>query len=275
HVHSPSPCWLADIRILVADDNAINRRLMENLLGNYGATIICVEDGKQAVEALQIQKVDIALIDIHMPVLNGFEATIQIRQLPQGKDLPLIAMTADAMSRNCVEIEHSGFDGYLVKPFEESDLLAAIDHFLHQDGIGKRIHPHRRKEHSTDASELPIYNKPQAMRITGNSASIAMTMLNQFIDTLPSSIKDISNLADRKDWKSLWQCIHKLQGAAAVCAVPAFSAALNRLQVAVQNENVIATETELKLVTSEMQRLINYHAEQEYQPDSQIDGVQG
>ncbi|WP_456413001.1 ATP-binding protein [Thiolapillus sp.] len=253
--------WLAGTRVLVADDNAINRKLMESLLHNHAATVICAEDGRQAVEAVKAGEIDIALIDIHMPILNGFGAAEQIRQLPHGENLPLVAMTADAMGRNRTEIKHSGFSAHLIKPIEEEELLSTIAGFLHKEFSGAFVHPHGQQSTHRSRQELPVYDRHQAMRITGNSPNIAATMLNQLMDILPSSMDEISRLVGEKDWQALWQSIHKLQGAVAVCAVPAFSAALNRLQLAVQNENADATESELKEARSEMQRLIHYHAE--------------
>jgi two-component system sensor histidine kinase BarA len=261
---SPRPAgWLANTRILVADDNAINRQLMESLFGNYGASILSLEDGKQAVETISKEHVDIALIDIHMPRLSGFEAVEQIRQLPQGQKLPLIAMTADAMGRNRTEIKHSGFDAFLIKPIEEEELLSVIAAFLHKEFPGVRTSEKADLKNEADTHELPVYDRSQAMRITGNSPSIAATMLDQLMDILSPSLEEISSLVDSKDWKALWQNVHKLQGAVSICAVPAFSAALNRLQVAVQNKNAKATENELEETALEMQRLLRYHADAE------------
>ncbi len=261
---SPRPAgWLADTRILVADDNAINRQLMESLFGNYGATILSVEDGRQAVETINTAHVDIALIDIHMPRLSGFEAVEQIRRLPQGQKLPLVAMTADAMGRNRTEIKHSGFDAFLIKPIEEEELLSVIAAFLHKQAPGTPAFEKADMKHEADLHELPVYDHSQAMRITGNSPSIAATMLDQLMDILSPSMEEIARLVASKNWKALWQSVHKLQGAVSICAVPAFSAALNRLQVAVQNKNAKATENELEETILEMQRLLRYHADAE------------
>lgn len=263
--HSPAyPAdWLADIRILVADDNDINRKLMRNLLGNYAATVICVENGTQAVAAAKDTPIDIALIDIHMPRLNGLEAAAQIRATPEGKNLPLVAMTADAMERNRTEIQHSGFDTFLIKPIEEQELLSTIAKFVfEEDATLPKIKPQSPQTH-LDNSQLPVYDRPQAMRITGNSHRIATTMLNQLIGSLALSMEEISTLVEKQNWKALWQSIHKLQGAATICAVPAFSASLNRLQAAVHKKNAQATAHELNKAKLEMERLIRYHSELE------------
>jgi two-component system sensor histidine kinase BarA len=252
--------WLKGIHVLVADDNAINRKLLNSLLQKYGAEIICVENGKQAVESIETQKIDIAFVDIHMPVLNGFEAVKEIRLLSGGSELPLVAMTADAMEKNRTEIENSGFNDLLIKPLEEKELLSRIVDLL---GIKTSEKPTiKHKDHNTPRKKqgAPVYDRSQAMRISGNSRNIADTMLTQLIRTLPESLDKIVNLASEASWQELWQSTHQLQGAASVCAVPALSLSLKRLQIAVQNENITATKHELTEVQSEIQRLFQYYA---------------
>ncbi|WP_456404307.1 response regulator [Thiolapillus sp.] len=269
----PSPSredWLANTHVLVADDNAINRLLMEKLLQKYGATIISAEDGKQAVDAIKNNQIDIALIDIHMPAMNGFEAAEKIRHMPEGESLPLIAMTADAMGRNRTEIKHSGFDTYLIKPFEENELLSLLKGLLEAGSAEGPISRGSNRLPHAEESELAVYDRSQAMRITGNSASIAATMLDQLMEALPSNMQEIARLVEEKDWKALWQSVHKMQGIVAVCAVPAFSAALNRLQLAVQNKNGAATDSELQEVHREMERLVRFHTESAGQRSPEI-----
>ena len=185
----------------------------------------------------------------------------QIRQIPEAKTLPLIAMTADAMGRNRAEIENSGFDTFLIKPIEEEDLLSVIAKFLFKEDGGPEGFKSSAQKAFLSRHQLPVYDRPQAMRITGNSPRIATTMLNQLVESLEDSMEEIARLVEEKDWKALWQNIHKLPGAAAICAVPALSESLNRLHVAVQNKNAEITAQELKETNSEMQRLIQYHAE--------------
>lgn len=253
--------WLAGIHVLVADDNAINRKLLRNLLQKYAAEIICAENGKQAVEVIKAQEVDIAFIDIHMPVLNGFEAIKEIRWLPHGQQLPLIAMTADAMEKNRAEIEGSGFDALLIKPLEEKELLSTAFKLL---GITppETEKPESKPDSHTDSTRrgMPIYDHAQALRISGNSHSIAHAMLTQMIKTLPKSLETIAKLTAETNWQELWQSVHQLQGTASVCAVPAFSSSLKDLQVAVQNKNITAAKYKLADVQSEMQRLLQYYA---------------
>ncbi len=255
--------WLKDISILIADDNDINRKLLENLLNNYAANVISVENGRQAVEIVETTKIDIALIDIHMPVQNGFEAVKIIRQLPQGQALPLIAMTADAMEKNRTEIQLSGFNEYLIKPMEEKELLAIIAELLHIPPPQGVKFQRAEKKRSSQKHSTTVYDLSQALRITGGCEDIADAMLKQLTEALPKSVGDIENLVAKEDWKALWQSVHQLQGTASVCAVPAFSSSLNRLQIAVQNENTTSTTDELAEVKSEMQRLIHYYQSRE------------
>ena len=105
------------VRILVADDNAANRMVAESLLGAMGIAADLVADGAQALEALRRSDFDLVLMDIHMPVIDGIAATQAIRRGEAGcPDIPVIALTADAMSGDRERFMAEGFDEHLAKP---------------------------------------------------------------------------------------------------------------------------------------------------------------
>jgi len=114
------------LRILVADDNAINRSVIEALLSPTGATIVMASDGAEAVQAIERQRFDLALMDVRMPGLDGVEATRRIRALPDGAELPIITLTAGdepSEERDCFA---AGADAHLTKPIDSSALYAKI-----------------------------------------------------------------------------------------------------------------------------------------------------
>ena len=103
--------------MLVAEDNAINRKYMQALLTNMGHTVRFAEHGGQAVEAVQVQLPDIVLMDLHMPDVDGLQATEGIRRLPKPYcDLPIIALTADVLDESRERVLAGGMDGFLAKP---------------------------------------------------------------------------------------------------------------------------------------------------------------
>jgi len=105
------------LEVLVAEDNAINRKYMQALLTNMGHTVRFAEDGAQAVAAVQAQLPDIVLMDLHMPDVDGLQATEGIRRLPKPYcDLPIIALTADVLDESRERVLAAGMDGFLAKP---------------------------------------------------------------------------------------------------------------------------------------------------------------
>ena len=116
------------MRILVAEDNAINQRLAEALLGRDGHTVTIVADGAAAVAAAASETFDIILMDVQMPGMNGFDATTAIRlhECRLGQHTRIIAMTAHAMQGDRDRCLAAGMDGYLSKPLRVEDLRRVL-----------------------------------------------------------------------------------------------------------------------------------------------------
>lgn len=118
----------AGLHILVAEDNAVNRRVVESILTKRGHTVVLVENGKLAVDAVQTSTFDVVLMDVQMPEMDGHEATSAIRNLEKstGAHIPIIALTAHAMTGDRENCLAAGMDGYLSKPVHAAELFAAI-----------------------------------------------------------------------------------------------------------------------------------------------------
>src|SRR5882762_6289912 len=121
------------LKILLAEDNAVNQMLAVRLLEKRGHTVTVVQTGKLAVEAHETQPFDFVLMDVQMPEMDGLEATIAIRQREKtsGKHIPIIAMTAHAMVGDRELCLKAGMDGYVTKPLDVGDLFALIDDLVH------------------------------------------------------------------------------------------------------------------------------------------------
>ncbi|MCS7041159.1 MAG: ATP-binding protein, partial [Bryobacteraceae bacterium] len=116
------------LRILLAEDNLVNRRLVELLMARQGHEVVSVEDGRKAVELAQREHFDVILMDVQMPEMDGLEATRQIRALERavGRRSPILALTANAMRGDEEVCLSAGMDGYIPKPFEAEKLLRAV-----------------------------------------------------------------------------------------------------------------------------------------------------
>ena len=124
----PCPPAQESFHVLVADDNAVNRRVLLKILGASGHTVVAVSDGEQALDALAEQAFDIALFDVNMPKVDGIEATKIYRMASLGRvSVPIVALTADATPQNRTRCLEAGMQACLVKPVEPANLLAILD----------------------------------------------------------------------------------------------------------------------------------------------------
>ncbi|MGH9618774.1 MAG: response regulator [Bryobacteraceae bacterium] len=129
---SPAPLGaggIAPLRILLAEDNAVNQRLAQKLLEKRGHTVTLANDGREALELLERMTFDMVLMDVQMPHLDGFAATAAIRagERKTGGHVPIIAMTAHAMKGDQERCLGAGMDGYVSKPIQPAALFAAIE----------------------------------------------------------------------------------------------------------------------------------------------------
>ena len=120
------------LAILVAEDNRVNQTLAQRLLEKRGHTVVLVETGRAAVEAVEKQTFDLVLMDVQMPEMDGLEATAAIRQREKsgGKHRPIIAMTANAMIGDKEHCLQAGMDGYVAKPLSVKDLFGVMEAVL-------------------------------------------------------------------------------------------------------------------------------------------------
>jgi len=119
------------LSLLVAEDNLVNRTLLERMMVKAGHQVKAVEDGSEAVAAMAEQEFDAVLMDVHMPVMDGLEATHRIRERERktGGHVPIIALTALAIRGDAERCIEAGMDAYLAKPYRREDLLATLARF--------------------------------------------------------------------------------------------------------------------------------------------------
>jgi CheY-like chemotaxis protein len=115
------------LRALVVDDDAVNRMVVEAFLKRDGHEVVLVSDGAQAVEAVRAGQFDLVLMDMQMPVMNGLDATRAIRRLHESvRDVPIIALTANAMTDEVKSCRDAGMNDHLAKPIDRDLLRRAL-----------------------------------------------------------------------------------------------------------------------------------------------------
>lgn len=121
---------LNDVKVLVAEDNSVNQMVIGGMLKRLGVEFDLVEDGEKAILAMQKNEYNIVLLDIQMPVLDGYATASQLRQQPQWQSLPIIALSANVMREDIEQAYASGFSGHLAKPLTLQKLDECLREYL-------------------------------------------------------------------------------------------------------------------------------------------------
>ncbi len=117
-------------KILLAEDNEVNRDMLARRLVRRGYDVLLAENGEQAIEQVYAKSPDLVLMDLNMPTLNGWDATARLRADPRGKDVPIIALTAYVMREDWERAIDMGCDAVLTKPFRFAELLEEVERWL-------------------------------------------------------------------------------------------------------------------------------------------------
>lgn len=130
---------LEGLRVLLAEDNELNREIAEEILESNGIEVVSVENGLLAVQQVQEHRAGyygMVFLDIHMPVMDGYTAARKIREIPQKGNLPIIAMTADTFEEDIQNCRAAGMDAHISKPIDFSILFDTIQHFWKREEDG-------------------------------------------------------------------------------------------------------------------------------------------
>ena len=195
---------LINKRILVVDDNNMNRLVAKTILNNYGATITEAANGKEAIDILQQNNTDLVLMDIQMPVMGGMEATRIIRR-DISKLLPVIALTANAIKGDNDKCIEGGMNAYLSKPFREQDLLQVVSFWLGGSIINE--------ENKTEilAMSDKIYDLTDLRAISRGNETFVTKMVNMFIEQTPRHLADMEGCYQQNDYKGMAAIAHKIK----------------------------------------------------------------
>jgi len=210
------------LRVLLAEDNPVNRTVATRILEKAGHAVVGVENGQEAVSAFEAQPFDVVLMDVQMPGMDGLAATAAIRKLEAktGTRTPIIALTARAMRGDRDECLRAGMDGYLAKPIRVEELLSALERLATPEGKAQ-------EQEVPPAPAAPVLDPEQALRSMGGDRSLLAEMAGLFSQDSTALLEEIRSALEAGNPQAIERAAHRLKGSLLVFgAAPAAGAAL-------------------------------------------------
>jgi PAS domain S-box-containing protein len=199
-------------QILLVEDGADNQRLLRMQLGNAGASVTSALDGQIAVHLATTRTFDLILMDMQMPVMDGYAATTELRR--RGLTLPIIALTAYAMSEDRDKCLAAGCSGYLSKPVDEEKLLKTVQEHLGQSGSPLPIDPTGAAQAGSPPPNVDPSGSNHSIKSSHSSNPRIMEIVPQYVAGLPVQVSNITELLEQNDLPAVQKIAHQLLGSA-------------------------------------------------------------
>ncbi len=220
------PAPTAPLRVLLAEDNAINQELAVRALQDQGHSVTVVENGEEAIQALSRDAYDLVFMDVQMPVMDGIEATRRIRAADStvlDPHVPIVAMTANAMQGDRERCLEAGMDGYVAKPVARQKLAEAIQTATAGCGNGSTEAP-------SPADRGGAIDTTAILRNVGSDRAFVARIVGMFLSECPGMLSAIEDGISAGDCEAYGRAAHTLKGALSIFGEEASYQAALRLE---------------------------------------------
>ncbi|MCC7474200.1 MAG: response regulator [Pirellulales bacterium] len=237
------------LKLLVAEDNPVNQRVVRHFLEKLGHHCTIVDNGRLALEAVRNNSFDVVLMDIQMPEMDGLETTRAIRRDEASSDrhLPIIAMTAHAMQGDREMCLSAGMDDYVSKPLKRADLDRALAPFACEQ---RSVTNEPQERTSGD-----VFDEAAALAMVDGEQELLRELIGIYLDNLPDRVAAITTAIDNGDMPALAKAAHALKSPVGTFAANAAYEALARLENLARQENTTSCPHAATLALAEVERL--------------------
>lgn len=253
-------------RILLVEDNAVNQKVVLAILTKRGFQVQVASNGLESLEALQRGTFDLVLMDVQMPYMDGIEATRKIRDELKLTTLPIVAMTAHAMTGDRKRCLNAGMNDYVSKPVNPATLVHTILRFLDQ-AQAETAKPEVAKEEPEEPSVtevvLPVQpiDRGLAARLTDNDNYLFEGMLLLFVQMAPERLEKIQTAIGRADRSVVERELRKIRAAAERIAAVSVAESAQRLLDAVEKDAPEDIQQSLQALEAQITRLSRHSAQ--------------
>jgi signal transduction histidine kinase/DNA-binding response OmpR family regulator len=237
------PAWFRKLHFLIVDDEEFNLYLIKNILNNWGVSFTEAFNGQEAVDQVLKNSYDLILMDIRMPIMDGYEAAKQILlHQPSSK---IIALTATTKASDIQKIEMAGMHAFLQKPFVEVDLFKAILNLITEPNEEIQMKP----------NDEEIFVLDELERISGGDTAFFNEMLRIFIRSSEEALHKFQKNYQNKDWSAMAETAHKLAAPAKHLNATSLYNHLKKLETTVENLNPVEVQGLLEVIQMEINNI--------------------
>lgn len=261
-------------QVLVVEDNIVNQKVAEGMLQKFGVHIDLAANGQEAIKILEQQSYDIVFMDCQMPIMDGYDATRQIRdqQSPVlDHSVPVVAMTANAMQGDREQCIEAGMDDYIAKPVDPSRIQLALSRWLpehcHQDDnqsvftreLIAKVETNRELDNINKTNTVPIFDYVAFSNRLVKDEELMRKVASQYITDMPNQIEKLTLSFENNDMSQLAALAHQIKGASANMGGMTLSDMVNKLEQISKSgniENIDKDITEIKTCFEQLKNAI-------------------
>ncbi|MCQ8116156.1 CHASE domain-containing protein [Methylomonas rosea] len=246
---------LRGMRILVAEDHVINQKILQEFLALCGVSVDLAGNGRDALALLAEHTYDAVLMDIHMPVMSGLAATEQIRRNPEYKALPIIALSAGVTQEERDKCLASGMNEFVVKPIQPMLLIEVLCKQIGKGAVGDSANGAFKNEHrvsSFSLRDLPGFDFSNTLDLLDGDEGFLSELLNSFRTSSASTLTELDNLLDKRDFQKARDMLHGLKGVAANLGASRLELAATKFYMSLKHDSLNQADyAEFKRVMTE------------------------
>jgi signal transduction histidine kinase/DNA-binding response OmpR family regulator len=245
------------LRVLLAEDNPVNQQVAVAMLVKRGHEVHVASNGREAVDAVRARDYDVVLMDIQMPELDGFEATHAIRAMPKGKDLPIIGLTAHALSGERERCLSHGMTEYLAKPFKAHELFAIVE----GSAEGTAASPVGHESPATLTPPVDLEGFRTTLREAGAEQAL-YSIVDTFVRQASDRLGALAAAVASGTGDEIARAAHVFRGAAATIGARDLAARLERVETSARAGDVELARAAFEGVSPVAHEVIDYLRQQ-------------
>ncbi len=262
--HEKALSKIVGSNILLVEDNEINQQVASELLEEEGFVVDIANNGQEAVNMLlsstEPLKYDLVFMDIQMPVMDGFSATVEIRKNPQFADIPIVAMTADAMSGVKEKCMEKGMNDMVTKPIDPDDMFGVMVEWIKPNKHKRIVDKNQKSKIDNQKSTIEIPDIPgldikSALRRLNNKKKLYISILEKFYSNNQNFIPELNAALAINDQETAQRMIHTFKGVTGNICAEKLHELSKRVEVSIIAKDNLEIENQILILESNLKEL--------------------